>query len=303
MTMKIPYHFDFNGDSPSVLPTLPEWCTYPLRYARTRLYYTRKSDEILSQQLNYAPFFIDVLELKLAVAGKVGFRIDDRQLFLFFMLHGGGSITTARGRPILYLPDGTFLTKTYTTGNYVFKAPAGKHIALVISIRQDWLENQFPLIFNKLINPQPYCLLPLHRIDKAIDRWLTRIYTYTKTRNRDLDWHLRKYITFILEHYETRLLTEPAIQIREYIEQNFTSPDLTTKNLCDYFCMTDRTLRNTFKRKYSESPHRYITRLRMEMAEELMDQYGLAIRDIYEKVGYTDERTYRYARDRYKKPR
>lgn len=299
--MKIPYHFDFNGDNPTILHTLPDWCTYPLLYARTRLYYTRRNDAILSQQLNYAPFFIDVLELKLAVPGKVGFRIDDRQLFLFFMLRGGGRFTTARGRPLLTMPEATFLTKTYTAGNYTFNAPAGKHIALVICIRQDWLESHFPLIFNKLINPQPYSLLPLHRINKAIDGWLTKIYTYTKTGNRHLDWHLLKYITFILEHYEDRLLTEPAIQIREYIEQNFTSPALTNSSLCVYFCMTDRTLRNTFKRKYSESPHRYITRLRMEMAEELMEQYGLPIRDIYEKVGYTDERTYRYARDRYKK--
>lgn len=301
--MKTPYHFDFNGDNPAVLDTLPEGCKYPLSYARTRLYYTRRNDEILSQQLNYSPFFIDLIELKLSNAGKVDFRINERQLFLFFMLSGGGRFTTSGGRPLLTLPEGTFLTKAYSAGNYSFRAPAGKHIALVINIRHDWLQNHFPLIFQGLSHDTAFCPLPLHRINKAVDSWLTRIYTYTKTQNRHLDWHLRKYITFILEHYETRLVTEPAVQIREYIEQNFTSPELTIARLCDYFCMSDRTLRNTFQRKYSESPHHYITRLRIEMAEELIEHYGLAIREVYEKVGYTDERTYRYARERYAKNR
>jgi hypothetical protein len=210
--MKIPYRFDFNGDIKhrKVLSSLPDWCTHPMPTAKCRLYYLWNSSEILSQQLNYTPFFTEMVDVKLQETTDIPFVVDDSQVFLFFMISGEVTFQEEHGNPIVVTRNNTFMISVYGSGRFSFKAEPGKHTAFIVNIQKKWLTRMktvFPSVWNEIEigMEKHYHALPQHRIGKTVDNWLKSIYEYTETNIGAVDGNQRKYICFILAYYDTRL--------------------------------------------------------------------------------------------------
>ncbi|VTP94540.1 Uncharacterised protein [Sphingobacterium daejeonense] len=62
------------------------------------------------------------------------------------------------------------------------------------------------------------------RMDRKIHRWLYKIYSYSQTNIGALDGNLRKYISYLLEHYDTMLEDQKAdlaYKIKAYIQEHY----------------------------------------------------------------------------------
>lgn len=292
---------------------LPEWCKYPLGSACQRQLITLPQFELLSQRLNYNPFFIDLVQLNVAEPAYIPFDINERQLFLHFMLKGTLLYMTEKQKPIIRTQPNSFLMSYYDTGSYFAYAEKGIHISLLVTILPGWMESMFHnyanlqnILHRFKYDNRSYETMYQCRMDRRIHRWLYKIYSYSQTNIGALDGNLRKYISYLLEYYDSLLEDQKAdlaYQIKAYIQEHYCDNDLTVKSLAEIFFVTERTLLNLFKRQYQMSVQEFIIELRMSHARLIMEQQGLGIKDIYMEVGYSDERSFRSALERYLKRR
>lgn len=140
-------------------------------------------------------------------------------------------------------------------------------------------------------------------MDRKINRWLYKIYSYSQANIGAIDGNLRMYISYLLEYYDNILehqSTDLAYKIRNYIKEHYCENALSVKYLADQFFITERTMLNIFKRQYNVNVQDYITELRMIRALQMIEQEGMDIKDVYMEVGYTNERPFRTALERYR---
>ena len=291
---------------------LPLWFAYPLPFARNKHHYKIPEMELYSQQLNHPPFFIDLVGIEANQRVHIPFTVHEKRLYLFFMLQGSLLYSTAAQRPIVRIQANTFQMSYYDKGDYLAFAEKGKHVALVMGIDPEWIKG---MSSNRYYNLQEilhkfgdgkkqFETMPQCRIDKRIQRWIHKIYSYAQDNVGALDGNLRKYTSFLLEYYDKKL-SDPNVDIghmvKAYIEKNYHDETLNVQFLSERFFVIQRTLLNIFKSRYSVSIHQFITELRMEHALSLMDQKNKHISDVYMAVGYSDERSFRSALKHYLK--
>jgi hypothetical protein len=273
--MITPYHFDLNGDSPEVLQTLPRWSKSPMPFATCRLLYRYNTIQILSQQMNHSPFVIQMVEVKLNQAETIPFRINGSQIFLYFMLHGEVTFTLPDSSPVIITCHKTFMISRYRPGCFAFEAAAGMHTALIITIKSEWLQEGrhfFPCIVAALTenSDKPYFTLNQDPMDRKTESRLEKIYTYPKQKPQGLDGHLRKYISYILKHYDNKIeerYADLSYELKTYLDEHFCDPGLSVGFLSEYFSVTSQTLLN---RQYNITIQNYYTSLRMEKAPHMM---------------------------------
>lgn len=313
--MKIPYALEIDNEIKNniIKPNdLPDWCKYPLAVANQRKCYSSPQFELLSQQLTSKPFFIDMVQLNVAESTHIPFIIHERQLFLYFTLKGTLLYENNLHRPIVRSLPNSFLMSYYDTGRYFAFAEKGTHICLLISILPQWVESMYqdyPNLQNILHrfknDTRSYDTMYQCRMERKIHRWLFKIYSYSQTNVGALDGNLRKYISYLLEHYDSVLEDQKAdlaYKIKAHIQEHYIDNTLNVRSLSENFFVTERTLLNIFKRQYQISIQDYIVELRMTDALKMMEQ-GMGIKDIYMEVGYADERSFRSALERYLKRR
>ncbi|VTP91605.1 helix-turn-helix transcriptional regulator [Sphingobacterium daejeonense] len=312
--MKAPYTLYTNqeGVKPNTYPeNLAKQCRYPLPFAQKRYHYKLREVELVSQQSSYNPFFIDLVEIDVDASTYIPFTIHDKQIYMYFMLKGSLLYMNAAKKPIIKTYPNTFLMSYYDKSEYFAYAEEGEHIALVLSIDPEWIGSihqeyrNIQRILNRFISgKRPYETMNQCRMDRKVQRWLFQIYSYSQDNKGALDGNLRKYVSLLLEYYDSMLEDQEsdiAFKVKTFLDGNYCDVRLNVKYLADHFHMTGRTLLNIFKKQYHVSIQQYYTDLRMEKASSLLDQEGVTIKDIYMEVGYTDERTFRYALERYRK--
>jgi len=312
--MKIPYTIDINHEQLNLNHqslNIPDWCRYLLPFAKDRRLFTNTELQLFSQQLVHNPFFIDLIEIDVKEHTYIPFVIHDRQLYMYFILKGSLLYTTEKKKPIVKTQANTLMMSYYDKGSYFAYAKKGKHIALVVSIDPDWIKSithdyqNIQCILQRFTHSKRlYDTMYMRRMDRKIQRWLYKIYSYSRENKGALDGNLRKYISLLLEYYDKALEDQDndiAFEIKTFVEANYRDTRLSITFLSDHFNMTERTLTNIFKRRYHISVQQYYTDLRIEKAINLMDQESISIKDVYMKVGYTDERTFRYALESYQK--
>lgn len=292
---------------------LPDWCKYPLAFATQRQSYMMPQFELFSQQLKNNPFFIDLVQLNVAEPAYIPFDIQERQLFLYFMLKGTLLYLTETHQPIIKTQANSFLMSYYDSGRYFAYAEKGIHICLVINMLPEWIESMYdnyPHLQNILYHFKhdnlSYNTMYQCRMDRKIQRWLYKIYNYSQVNRGALDGNLRKYISYVLEYYDSVLEVQKAdlaYKTKTYIQEHYRDNGLSVKFLAQHFFVTERTLLNIFKRQYRMSIQQFITELRISQALLIMKQKGTGIKDVYMEVGYADERTFRSALERYLKRR
>lgn len=291
--------------------SLPEWCKYPLSFAEKKQYFKASELELLSQQSNYATFFIDLVQIEVKKSTYIPFVIHDKQLYMYFMLKGSLIYTTEKKKPIIKTQANMFSMSYYDKGSYLAYAKKGSHIALIVSIDPEWIEsiaddyhNIQSILKDFVKSKRPYAIMSQLRMDRKIQRWLFKIYSYSQKNKGALDGNLRKYVSLLLEYYDSILKDQDndvAFKIKSFVDQNYSDFRLSVKFLTDHFHMTERTLLNIFKRRYHQSIQQYYTDLRIEKAIASMALHGMTIKDVYMEVGYADERAFRYALEQYQK--
>lgn len=311
--MKIPYLLAFaNADKTDHygLDDLPNWSRYPMSFAHTTSHYKENDSEFLIQRSGVYPFYIDLVEVMANDTFEIPFIVEEKQLFLYFMLEGSLGYSTADQKPIARTPERQFLISSYNKGSYTAEASKGKHTALVVTLSSQWMENlseglphlqrildEYNSVFNQTKAMQQ-C-----RIDQKVQRWLYEIYSDSNKNKVILESKLWLYLSYILEYYNQMLgeqQADPIYQVLHYLNDHYYKPGITNELLADMFPITLRTLSKRFKEEFSISPHRYCNMLRMQKAQCLIETYGEPVQRVYKEVGFENENAFRIAYKKHK---
>lgn len=84
-----------------------------------------------------------------------------------------------------------------------------------------------------------------------------------------------------------------------YIEQSYANQDLSAKSVCERLHISASYFRTLFKRETGSTIIGYITRVRMERAQELLADRSLKTSDIAERIGYQDAHYFNYCYRKY----
>lgn len=309
--MKTPFtvHFDKPVLADYTIADLRYWSRLPMSFANERKKYEVKGSEFLIQRAMVRPFYIDLIEICCDTDFIIPFEIEKKQLFLYFMLEGEILCTTKNNNPISCTKSNYFLISCYDKGQYLAKAPPGKHTALVVTIQPEWLEklsSTYPHLNHILYefhNGSGTRSMPQARMDKPIRRWIYEVYKGSSKNRSILKSILRLYISYILEHYDQVLgeqPPDPIYNVLHYLNNNYTG-FISNYILASKFHITERTLLNRFREEFNTTPHQYCILLRMQLADFLLETSGKSIEEIYMEVGYSNVNAFRIAYNKYKK--
>lgn len=89
--------------------------------------------------------------------------------------------------------------------------------------------------------------------------------------------------------YQSQENNDISKRILEYIQQNYTNPGLSLKEISSDVSVSLSAASKAFKNAYGINFYDYTCRLRMEKAKELLKESNLAVKDICKEVGYENE--------------
>ncbi len=141
--MTTPYDLIFEPQelvSAGPVERLPGWCRFVIAFAKQRHYYRLQDMEIVSQHMPYAPFDINLTELKVSKSTPVRFNIRKRALFLFFIVQGGYFLSTGNDIPMTRINSNTFFMLYYDPGRYVAHMDKGHHSIVLVKTDPEWID-------------------------------------------------------------------------------------------------------------------------------------------------------------------
>ncbi len=308
--MNEPYDFLFDYPPLSIQQTLPASCLYPFAKAQKKQFFLFDSASLLSQRLNFKPFYIDLIEVNNELPFRMTYKVTEKQHFLFFVLHGSIDFTDTEGLFISHARQGHYALTFNDIGLYRVKIPSGQNIVLCISILPEWLSfvtKDLPTLRKYLTTldtgVHPNAMLPYCQMDLHIQRRLKAIYAEISNGVGSLDGLLRLQISRILERYNVLSQHQQhsiSYSVKEYLDKHFFDTNLNSRRVADYFGRTERTLRNHFKATFNITIRDYYTSCRLRQAKLLMHSKNLPVSDVFYQVGYNDESTFRYEMKKYK---
>lgn len=91
------------------------------------------------------------------------------------------------------------------------------------------------------------------------------------------------------EIYRPRLIDNDTFrrlnEARDFLAENF-DQIITLEDVADEACFSPFHFQRQFKRAFQESPHEFLTRLRLEQAQKLLAKSNLSVSEICLEVGY-----------------
>lgn len=96
----------------------------------------------------------------------------------------------------------------------------------------------------------------------------------------------RRQISFVREQRDSET-NRPVRIAKQYIHQHYNKP-ITLENVCDATGFSISYFSTMFKKETGEGFSKYLTRVRIDQAKELLQSTGLSVADICEQVGYSD---------------
>lgn len=282
-----------------VLGCLPAWCKYPLHVAQlARQYDFAQGGSLLRQKLMVDIFYVELIQLRSEEPFRFQYRVNQRRLFLFFLLEGRIDFSTGEDAPITQAREDTFYISYNQSGLYNATCQTGNNLALVVSIDTDWslratqaYPNLHEAVRNYLTSELPFGIMPHCPIDSKVRLWLQSIYSLVHEGSVILEGVLRIYIARALEYYEQILVATGVwmvYQVKQHIDKKFMDPDLDVAQLAESAFMHINTLQNKFKKEFHTTIYDYCVKVRLQNAFELIHTQGIPKKDVWIKVGYRD---------------
>ncbi|UQZ34387.1 AraC family transcriptional regulator [Paenibacillus sp. PK3_47] len=107
---------------------------------------------------------------------------------------------------------------------------------------------------------------------------------------------LSEYLTDLFRTYvsasENKSYRAMVTEMKNYIEENFTNPDLSLKHLSDRFQVSGKYASYLFKIEFNMKFVDFVTELRMKEAERLLLETEMSLQDIALEVGYANAITF-----------
>ena len=116
--------------------------------------------------------------------------------------------------------------------------------------------------------------------------YLNKEISHLEKRKFVCDCYLRA-IQYQKEHQDTKSYII-AKEVRRYIEENYSNPDLTIGDLSRELLVNQTYLRRMFKQEYHMTISDYITKIRMEKAKDMIQHKNCKLSYVAYAVGYND---------------
>lgn len=302
MRRTVKYMFRSHAVVTDITGNIPRWCRFRLPYAQAERIDV-KEGTIISQHYSHFLFFIEVLEIDIHTDLQADYLIEDTSLFLFMMLEGNILFQKHDGEHIAEAKENICYATYNRQGTYSFSLQAGRHRLCYIIPRNEWVTKNIryyprlePFLQQMEQNNLPFGHMPSCRIEKGMERSLDKLFGRTEIRDKDLEAVLLRDAKRVLYHYQLAVeekMTARAYLIKEHMDQNYSDPNLTNKALMDKFYISEKTLIDTFKDEFGETPHRYLINLRMKEAKRLLQIEKKTPTEVSVFVGYDNFRSFR----------
>ncbi|NJD03372.1 MAG: helix-turn-helix domain-containing protein [Ruminiclostridium sp.] len=125
----------------------------------------------------------------------------------------------------------------------------------------------------------------------------SRLYSGLMAQKTVIDaftWFQQLHMT-VIKHLNERKdykVEEIVAKIMEYIQKNYTSPELCLESISDTLHLSVSYIGKLFRDSTAKSIKEYITDKRLEMAKYLLANTGLKVKEIGERVGYNNDRSF-----------
>lgn len=106
-------------------------------------------------------------------------------------------------------------------------------------------------------------------------------------QSKALFFNILEEIILVIKMRDYQYKKENITLITEYMQENYTK-NMTVMDIANHFKMERRKLSYLFEKKMGVSPNVYLTVLRIQKSKVLLRTSHLSVKDIAEKVGYTD---------------
>ncbi|WP_344675637.1 helix-turn-helix domain-containing protein [Sphingobacterium kyonggiense] len=301
MKRTVKYMFRSHAVVTDITGNVPRWTKHCLPYAKAERIDVNVGI-IISQYYSHFLFFLEVVEFDIHTDLQADYLMEDTSLFLFIMLEGNILFHKHDGEYIAEAKGDVCYATYNRQGLYSFTLPAGRHRLCYIIPRNEWVTKNIgkyprlePFLDQMGQDNLPFGHMPSCRIEKGMERSLDKLLGRTEIKDKDLEAALLRDSKRVLYHYqlavEKKMSARPYL-IKENLDQNYRSSDLTNKVLMDRFNITEKTLIETFKAEFGITPHNYLIQLRMQMAKQLLLSKSSSPTEVWQLVGYADFRSF-----------
>lgn len=294
--MKTPYRLLSPEILLSVGNLLPKKTRIKLQSANETDHLVFAQSELISQRLHHKSCSVDLIQITARDDLLMKLEMQKDRVFIFFALRGSVCFYNTAGFPISILSQNSYYISYKKKGDYFFRCPAGEHQAFILSLpyrRFKKLARSHTLLLQN-ISPKTsnFAVLPVVPIHREMHRWREDLYHKTDS---DKKW-LAEFISTVLAVYHDQAaphLSSLPYQVKDYIMSHYTSPGLTYPSLASHFQVSERKLENDFKSEFGYTIHHYIKALRMLKAYNKIHLQKNPVSEVYYKVGYNDESSFR----------
>ncbi|WP_132127934.1 helix-turn-helix transcriptional regulator, partial [Anseongella ginsenosidimutans] len=222
-------------------------------------------------------------------------------LIFCYLLQGRIAGLDKQGQPEALLSGKQYAGFNLRDGRYRLGLEKGRHLVLNFALDKKLMLlilKNYPTLA-RLIREQPFLddkrqALPLCKIDFGITRIISRLQKMPKLKTF-AEPFLFDLVLELLMHYETQLQSgnflyyqttqEKIYDVKEFIQSNYTDPACQVSQLAREFNSTRKTLAREYKKEFGISMKEHITKLRMKLALQLLEQNCL-IKEVTRATGY-----------------
>ncbi|MGJ1410557.1 helix-turn-helix transcriptional regulator [Sphingobacterium thalpophilum] len=285
-----------------------DWSNTVLRSAGSSLRYLFLGAEVLREKLVLKKYHIELIQFNTMSPFSFQFSVNTDRLFLLFTIRGNISFLTGEGIPVITTTENSFFPSHNGPGTYRADINDRSVVkAFVISFDPQWAKKivrLYRVLWEALReiarSDRQFSILPRLRIERMLGKELDEILDFNDPNIEIVKLKMRKKIAMVLKCYHEMLVSSGLDRIYLaglYILKNFADPEIDIQSQLQDLPMSDKTFRRKFRVIFGTTPYDYCVRLRMEKARKLINEQGLAKKEVCSMVGYTDlgsfSRTYR----------
>lgn len=288
---------------------LPDFCRHPVPMADKAWQFDFEGTTLLQQTIHCDFFSIDIFELDSVHPFVVDYTIEQRRIFLNFVLAGPIAFTTGIGEHVTCPGSSSFYLSAEQAGTYRAECFSGASDLVVVSLNSRWLSKvvrQYPIFREALSflieSTNPFDVLPHFRIDQEIHKWLLGVLAIDHENPFAQRAELQKYLIMGLGHYEKLLASSSRTQpylIKLHIDRHYADPNLDINSLLKDLPLTAVTVVRLFKNAYGHTIRNYCIQVRLRHAHRLLTAEKLSFAEVYSRVGYSNENSLRKAYKKY----
>ncbi|GEM_PF-553753 len=276
-----------------------DWTESVLKSATSPLRYSFPKAEVLRGKLLLKKYHIELIQLRTEEPFSLRFKVENNRLFLLFTIQGNLRFLTGEGTEVITATENSFYPSHSRPEVYDADIMKGSVVkVLVISFDPQWAERivrPYQILWEALReiarSDRQFSILPRLRIERMLGKELSEILDFNDPNIEIVKLKMRKKIAMVLKCYHEMLVSSGLDRIYLaglYILKNFTDPEIDIQSQLQDLPMSDKTFRRKFRVIFGTTPYDYCVRLRMEKAWKLINEQGLAKKEVYSMVGYTD---------------